>query len=92
MATEDTVEVWLVERTYSDDEQNIIILTYATLDGTRSHRKERALTSFSETSETPVAVDADPSNLSTIIDSNTQEQYETEAHRMREKYDPEDTI
>jgi len=39
--------VWLVERTYSDDEQNLIILTYATADGRQDFRKERALTSFS---------------------------------------------
>jgi hypothetical protein len=26
---DECVQVWLVERTYSDDEQNIIILTYA---------------------------------------------------------------
>ena len=29
---EEQVRVWLVERTYSDDEQNLIILTYATPD------------------------------------------------------------
>jgi hypothetical protein len=44
---EEPVQVWLVERTYSDDEQNMIILTYATTDGERYFRKERALTSFS---------------------------------------------
>jgi hypothetical protein len=33
-APSDAVRVWLVERTYSDDEQNLIILTYATPDGT----------------------------------------------------------
>jgi len=38
---EASVRVWLVERTYSDDEQNVIILTYATTDGTRYFRKER---------------------------------------------------
>jgi hypothetical protein len=36
----ETVRVWLVERTYSDDEQNLIILTYATPDGSRDYRKE----------------------------------------------------
>jgi len=38
------VRVWLVERTYSDDEQNLIISTYATPDGRRYYRQERALT------------------------------------------------
>ena len=50
MATTDeaaeTERVWLVERTYGDDEQNMIILTYATPDGRRDYRKERALPSF----------------------------------------------
>ena len=49
------VRVWLVERTYSDDEQNIIILTYATTDGKQYFRKERALTSFSGGRETTAA-------------------------------------
>ena len=39
--------VWLVERTFSDDEQNLLILTYATPDGRWEHRKERAVTQFS---------------------------------------------
>lgn len=31
--SDDTVRVWLVERTDSDDEQNVVVLTYATPDG-----------------------------------------------------------
>jgi len=38
---DEVVRVWPVERTYSDDELNLIILTYATLDGHRYFRKER---------------------------------------------------
>jgi len=37
---DETVRVWLVERTYSDDDQNIIILVYATPDGERYYRKD----------------------------------------------------
>ena len=48
----DGVEVWLVERTYSDDEQNLVVLTYATPDGERYFRKERALTTPTTRSET----------------------------------------
>ena len=43
-SVDDTTRVWLVERIYSDDEQNLIILTYATVDGELYFRKERALT------------------------------------------------
>lgn len=89
---EDTVRVWLVERTYSDDEQNLIILTYATTDGERYFRKERALTSFSDVRNTTAAVDADPDNLGTVDTSALQAQYATEARRMEKKHDPDDVI
>ncbi|MGB9965380.1 hypothetical protein [Halobacterium sp. CBA1126] len=90
--SDDTVRVWLVERTYSDDEQNIIILTYATPDGERYFRKERALTSFSDVRDTTAAVDADPGNLGDTGDPDLVEQYATEAKRMREAHDPDDVI
>jgi len=35
---DETERMWLVERTYSDDEQNVVILVYATEDGRRYHR------------------------------------------------------
>ncbi|WP_255199015.1 hypothetical protein [Halorarius litoreus] len=86
------VRVWLVERTYSDDEQNLIILTYATPDGEQYFRKERALTSFTDVRDTTAAVDADPANLGSVDDPELQEQYSEEAQRMRNEYDPEDVI
>ena len=86
------VRVWLVERTYSDDEQNLIILTYATPDGERYFRKERALTSFTDVRDTTAAVDADPDNLGSVNDSDLQEQYAAEAQRMLEVHDPDDVI
>ncbi|MBV0902176.1 hypothetical protein [Haloarcula salina] len=88
----DTVRVWLVERTYSDDEQNLIILTYATTDGERYFRKERALTSFSDVRDTTAAVDADPENLGRVDDADSQAQYAAEATRMAEAHDPDDVI
>jgi hypothetical protein len=91
-ASEETVRVWLVERTYSDDEQNLIILTYATPDGEQYFRKERALTSFSDVRETTAAVDADPDNLGDVGDPDLQAQYAAEATRMAEKHDPDDAI
>jgi hypothetical protein len=93
MTTDDTVRVWLVERTYGDDEQNLIILTYATPDGTRTFRKERALTSFTgDERGTKAAVDVSPTNLSEVTEPDTQDQYATEARRMAEKHDPDDEI
>jgi len=89
--TDDTVRVWLVERTYSDDEQNIIILTYATPDGEQYFRKERSLTSFSDVRDTTAAVDADPENLG-ATDPEDREAYAAEARRMAAEHDPDDVI
>ncbi|RLM91091.1 hypothetical protein [Haloarcula sp. Atlit-7R] len=87
-----SVRVWLVERTYSDDEQNLIILTYATPDGEQYYRKERALTSFTDVRDTTAAVDTEPDNLGSVNDADLQEQYAAEAQRMQEVHDPDDVI
>ena len=85
--------VWLVERTYSDDEQNLIILKYATQDGKRAFRKERALTSFSgDHRETPVSLAVDSDNLGGVDDAETRAQYRTEATRMADQYEPDATL
>jgi hypothetical protein len=90
---EDTVRVWLVERTYGDDEQNLIILTYAAPEGDRDFRKERALTSFTGAHrETPVSLAVDPDNLGTVGDDETRKRYATEVERMREKHEPTDSL
>lgn len=90
----DAVRVWLVERTYSDDEQNVIILTYATPDGEREFRKERALTSFSggDRPTTAAAVEVDPDNLGSVGDPETRERYAAEVERVRERHDPDDAV
>jgi hypothetical protein len=89
----DRVRVWLVERTYSDDEQNLIILTYATPDGKRDFRKERALTSFTgDRRETTVSVEVDPSNLGTVDDPETRDRYATEVDRLSTEHDPDDVL
>ncbi|THE65857.1 hypothetical protein D8Y22_05600 [Salinadaptatus halalkaliphilus] len=90
--SEESVRVWLVERTYSDDEQNLIILTYATTDGERYFRKERALTSFTDVRDTTAAVDADSDNLGTVNDADLRERYAAEAQRMADIHDPDDVI
>ena len=89
----ETVQVWLVERTYGDDEQNMIILTYATPDGRRDFRKERALPSFTGPGrETPVSMQVEEGNLGTVDDEETLERYASEVARMREKHDAEATL
>ncbi|MFC6726388.1 hypothetical protein ACFQE1_18880 [Halobium palmae] len=91
-ADPDAERVWLVERTYSDDEQNIVILVYATPDGTRYLRKERALTSFGDHRDTTAAVDADLESLGDVDDPEERERYAAEASRMRATHDPDDLI
>ncbi|WP_459891204.1 hypothetical protein [Halostagnicola bangensis] len=88
----DGVRVWLVERTYSDDEQNLIILVYATVNGDRYFRKERALTSSTDTRTTTAAVTVEPTNLGSVDDPELREQYATEATRMADEHDPSDAI
>ena len=91
-ADSDTVRVWLVERTYSDDEQNLVILVYATPDGERYFRKERALTSFTgDHRETRAALAVTPDHLGTT-DPDEREQYAAEARRMADEHEPDDTI
>jgi len=89
---EDSVRVWLVERTYSDDEQNLIILVYATPDGERYLRKERALTSFSDERPTTAAIDADAGNLGRVSDADERERYAEAAGEMAAEHAPTDTI
>ncbi|EMA39994.1 hypothetical protein [Halococcus hamelinensis] len=91
-STTESVRVWLVERTYSDDEQNLVILTYATTDGKRYSRKERALTSFSDVRETTAAIDADPGSVGPVEDPELRERYAAEATRMADEHDPDDAI
>ena len=85
-------QVWLVDRTYSDDEQNIVILIYATTDGGRYLRKERAITSFSDSTETPAAVNAKIDNLGTVTDSETKAEYAVLAQERKAAHDPDDIV
>jgi hypothetical protein len=92
MADEE-IRAWLVERTYSDDEQNLVILLYATADGERYLRKERALTSFTGPArDTYAAIRAPPENFGAVTDPEERERYAAEAERMAEEHDPTDTI
>lgn len=91
-STTDEVRVWLVERTYGDDEQNLVILTYATLDGEQYLRKERALTSFTGPGrETRAAIDVDPSDLGETPESD-RAYFAQAAQRTAEEYDPDDPV
>ena len=90
---DDAVRVWLVERTYSDDELNLIILVYATEDGARYHRRERALPSFSGPErETTASVLVSSESVGRVDDAETRERYAAEASRMAQRHDPNDAV
>lgn len=92
-ATSDAARVWLVERTCSDDEQNLIVLTYATPDGRHDFRKERGLTSFSgDQRGTPASLEVDRHNLGDVDDPETRARYRDEVERVRERYAPDEPI
>ena len=88
----ESVRVWLVERTYSDDEQNIVILVYATPDGERYLRKERALTSFGDDRPTTAALDVAPERLGRTENAETRQRYADEATRVADDRDPDDQV
>ena len=86
------VRVWLVERTFSDDEQNLVILTYATPDGDREFRKERALTTYSDERPTRVSLDVAERDLSAVGDPETRRRYAEEVARTAAAHDPGDEL
>lgn len=89
----DTVRVWLVERTFSDDELNLVVLTYATPDGRREFRKERALPSFTGAArETPVSLEVATENLAAVDDEDTRGRYAAEAERVAERHGPDGVL
>jgi len=89
----DEVRLWLVERTFSDDEQNLIILIYATTDGRFYHRKERALPSFSGPDrDTTASITATKKQLGVVSDPDRRDRYAKEATRMASEHEPDDPM
>ncbi|WP_435129431.1 hypothetical protein [Halobaculum sp. D14] len=89
---QDETRLWLVERTYGDDELNLIILVYATTDGERYFRKERALTSFADDRPTRASVVVPDAELGSVDDEEQRARYETEATRMAATHDPDESL
>lgn len=85
----DDVRVWLVERGYNN--RDLIILTYATPDGTRSFRRELAAQAVDLDTVT-AAKNVSPDDLATVEDSDDRERYAAEATRMADEHNPDETI
>lgn len=89
----ETEQVWMVERTFSADSPHILVIVYATLDGTEYLQKERAFNRFGGSApEVTAAVQVSPDDLHPVTDPERRERYATEAERMRERHEPDDPV
>jgi hypothetical protein len=91
---DEPVRVWMVERTYSADSPNILVITYATPDGGRSLRKEWAFNRHGagDAPTVTAALDVAPDRLDSVDDATTRERYAGEAERMADRHDPDDAV
>lgn len=92
-STAETERVWMVERTFSADAPHILVVVYATLDGSRYLQQERAYNRFSGTvPEVTAAIEASADELNAVADDERRERYATEADRMRDRHEPDDPV
>jgi hypothetical protein len=54
-------------------EQNLIVLMYATPDGTQYYRKVHEVSSFTDVRDTVTAIDAERDNLGSVDDPKKQQ-------------------
>jgi hypothetical protein len=90
---DDAVRVWMVERTFSADSPHILVIVYATPDGTRYVQKERAFNRFGGAApEVTAAITVERDALAPVDDAETRERYRAECERMRDRHDPDDPV
>lgn len=90
MADDATTRVWLVERSY--DDRDLVTLVYATPDGERVFRQERAAATLHRQGDVTAARDVEASRLTPVDDADRRERYATEAARMAERRDPDEAV
>ena len=91
--TTETQRVWMVERTFSADAPHILVIVYATPDGTAYLQKEHAFNRFSGTApEVTAAIEVDSERLNAVEDDDRRERYASEAERMSERHEPDDLV
>jgi hypothetical protein len=90
MSDDGAERLWLVERTY--DDKGLIVLAYATLDGTAVRRIERAPVAVEQMGGVTAGVDADEGSLAPVEDTDLRERYAAEASRMADRHDPDDPV
>ncbi|RXK51717.1 hypothetical protein [Halorientalis pallida] len=89
-----TEQVWMVERTFSADSPHILVVIYATLDGSRYLRKERAFNRFGATPgpEVTAAITVPADRLEPVDEPGDRDRYASEAARMADRHDPDDAV
>lgn len=85
----DDIRVWLVRRDYNN--RDLIILIYATPDGTQTFRQELAAQAVDLDTVT-AAKDVSPEDLATVEDSDLRDRYADEVARMADEHDPAETV
>ncbi len=86
---DESVRVWMVERTYAQDEHNVVV-TYATPDGerfVREHRNRRVLLD-----PVTVTLDVAPDRLEAAEETERRTRYADEAARMADRRDLDDEV
>ena len=93
-AAEAARRVWMVERTYSADSPNILVITYASSDGTQSYQKEWAFNRYgaSDVPEVTAAIQVDRDQLVEVAEDQTRKRYAGEAERMAQRHAPDEPV
>ena len=84
--------VWLVERSYSEEVQNMLELVYAVEDGGRKLHLQKMLQTPRQADEVTAARDVDDGKLEPVRDEDERERYRREVERMRERYDADEAV
>lgn len=82
----ETVQCWLVERTY--DDKGLIRLVYAPIDGSGQYVTERAAAAGVDAT---AAIEVETEKLGPIDQANA-ERYEDEAERMAGRHEPDESV
>lgn len=87
----ETVECWLVERSYND--RDLVTLVYATPDGERARTKEIPMTAIANGGIVVTAAKrVDDEDLEPVDDEGTRDRYREEVERVRSDHAPDDEL
>ncbi|MFP4174589.1 MAG: hypothetical protein ACLFSW_02265 [Halobacteriales archaeon] len=92
MTEGDKTRAWLVERAYSEEVQNMLELVYATPDGERHLRLQKMLSVPQQADTITAARDVEVERLEPVREDEMTERYAREAERMRDRYEPDETV